>query len=68
MAASEMRDTRELFNVADVAVRLSISRAEVAREIARGRLSSCKLGRRRLVSRTQLAEYIQRLERGGDAA
>lgn len=54
---------RELYSVLEVARRLGISRAEVAREIARRRLASVKLGRRRLVSRAQLAAYVERLER-----
>lgn len=64
MTASGTHDERELFSVLEVAQRLGISRAEVAREIARGRLESIKLGRRRLVSRTQLNKYITSLERG----
>lgn len=66
--ATMVSGPRELLSVMEVAERLGISRAEVAREIARGRLDSIKLGRRRLMSRAQIARYIERLERGGDAA
>ncbi len=64
MTVSRTPDARELFSVLEVAERLGISRAEVAREIARGKLESIKLGRRRLVSRAQLDRYIISLERG----
>ena len=64
MTTSKTGDEREVFSVLEVAERLGISRAEVAREIARGRLESIKLGRRRLVSRAQLNRYIASLERG----
>lgn len=62
-AAGEV-DGRRLLDLGSVAYMLSLSRAEVEREVARGRLASIKHGRRRLVSRSQLEAYIRRLERG----
>lgn len=53
-----------LFDLDDVAYLTSLSRAEVEREIARGTLQSVKRGRRRLVTRGQLTEYIERLTKG----
>ncbi|HZC04066.1 MAG TPA: helix-turn-helix domain-containing protein [Ktedonobacterales bacterium] len=52
-----------LLDLNAVAFLLSLSRAEVEREIARGALSSVKRGRRRLVTRSQLERYVERLER-----
>lgn len=53
---------RMLLDLNTVAFALSLSRAEVEREVARGRLASVKRGRRRLVSRAQLAAYVAQLE------
>lgn len=64
MTTPTPNDERELLSVLEVAARLNISRAEIAREIVRGHLESIKLGRRRLVSRAQLGRYIAWLERG----
>lgn len=54
----------QLFNLTTVAQILSISRAEVERKVSSGELPSIKLGRRRLVSRRALAEYVAWLESG----
>lgn len=45
-----------------VMVRLSVSRSKVYELLASGDLRSVKVGRRRLVSEAQLAQYIARLE------
>jgi excisionase family DNA binding protein len=41
---------------------LSLSRAHVYREIARGALASVQIGRSRRVSRAALEAYVDRLE------
>lgn len=60
MAAAE----RMLYDLGTVAFLTSQSRAEIQREITRGALASVKRGRRRLVTRDQLAAYVRCLERG----
>lgn len=55
--------TTQLLTVPDVLARLGgISRSQLYELLAAGELESCKIGRRRLVSESQLAEYVRRLE------
>jgi excisionase family DNA binding protein len=55
---------RLLYNVRDVARMLSLSRAQVYREIQRGALVTVSIGRCRRVSRAALETYVAHLEEG----
>ena len=55
----------DLFTVTEVALILRVSRGTVSRWIADGVLSSVRLGRHRRVSRSQLDDFLARLERDG---
>jgi excisionase family DNA binding protein len=50
-----------LLSVPEAGEALNLSRAQVDREIAAGRLASVKCGRRRLVPREGLTEFIDAL-------
>ena len=52
----------KLLNVDEAAGRLGIGRSRLYDELAAGRLASLRVGRRRLVSEGQLAEYIRQAE------
>jgi excisionase family DNA binding protein len=55
-----------LYTVPAAAHKLSLSRAEGYREIARGSLVSVQIGRCRRISHMALQAYVDRLEQGGD--
>lgn len=54
------RKVDELYSLAEVARRLGLSRASITRAVARGDLATLTVGRRRLVSESQLAAFIVR--------
>jgi len=54
--------TAQLHTVETVQQRLSVGRSTVFSLIASGELRSVKVGRRRLVTESSLAEFIDRLE------
>lgn len=54
--------TAQLHTVETVQQRLSVGRSTVFGLIASGELRSVKVGRRRLVTESSLAEFIDRLE------
>lgn len=60
--------TGRLLPVNGVMDRLSLGRTVVFALLASGELRSVKVGRRRLVSEGQIAEYIARLEAKSGAA
>ncbi len=55
------REPRLLYDLSTVAYLTSQSRAVIEREVARGSCGSIKRGRRRLVTRSQLAAYVARV-------
>jgi len=55
-----------LLSVIECAQLLNIHRATLFEMLARGDLPSVKIGRRRLVSRRALDDFIRRSERWGD--
>jgi excisionase family DNA binding protein len=56
---------RLLYTIGDVSQLLGgIARSYVYELLARGALSSIKLGRRRLIARQDLEEYVERLREG----
>jgi excisionase family DNA binding protein len=57
-----------LHDIESVMDRLKLGRSKVFEVIASGELRSIKVGRRRLVSETALAEYIADLDHRGGAA
>lgn len=66
-ADSETSETSlpyRLYDLDAAAKILMVSRAEMARAVARGSCDSLKLGRLRRISARQLAAYVARLERG----
>jgi excisionase family DNA binding protein len=50
-----------LVGVPEACEALNLSRAQVDREIAAGRLASVKVGRRRLVPTTALTDFVEAL-------
>jgi excisionase family DNA binding protein len=56
-----------LNNIKEVVTRLQVSRSKVYEEIDSGRLQSVKVGRRRLVTESQLIAYIESLVTAGTA-
>jgi excisionase family DNA binding protein len=56
-----MSDTARLNSVKDVMVKTRLSRSKLYEELACGRLKSVKVGRRRLVTESQLIDYIAKL-------
>ncbi len=48
-----------LNTIKDVAARTRLSRSTIYAELANGRLKSVKVGRRRLVTESALADYIE---------
>lgn len=57
-------DGPRLYTVAQVVERLGLSRARVYQLLNEGRLRSVKIGARRLVRESALAEFIDGLEDG----
>jgi excisionase family DNA binding protein len=57
-----------LHDIESVMERTRLGRSTVFAEIGSGRMRSVKVGRRRLVSEAALAEFIEKLDAGGDAA
>jgi len=62
-----MSDAMRLNNIKEVVTRLQVSRSKVYEEIDSGRLQSVKVGRRRLVTESQLIAYIKSLVTAGTA-
>jgi len=58
------RAVARLNSIDDVMERLRIGRSKVYMEMDAGRLRSCKVGSRRMVSEAALVEYIDKLEAG----
>lgn len=58
-------EPRLLLSVEEAAQLLSINRSTVYDMLGRGDLPSLKLGRRRLISRQSLVEFIMRCESNG---
>jgi excisionase family DNA binding protein len=56
-----------LNSIKDVVAKTRLSRSKVYEEMDSGRLKSVKVGRRRLVTESQLIEYIDNLLRAGTA-
>ena len=56
-----MAHVARLNSIKDVVARTRLSRSKVYEEIASGRLSSVTVGRRRLVTESQLCDYIHSL-------
>jgi excisionase family DNA binding protein len=56
-----------LNSIKDVVARLRVSRSKVYEEIGSGRLQSVSVGRRRLVTESQLIDYIDSLIETGSA-
>jgi excisionase family DNA binding protein len=54
-----------LNSIKDVVGRTRLSRSKVYEEMESGRLKSVKVGRRRLVTESQLIEYIENLIQSG---
>jgi excisionase family DNA binding protein len=50
------------YSIAEAEVMTSLSRATLARAIARNELGSIKRGRRRLIPEAELREFLQRKE------
>lgn len=57
-----MTDTPLLLDVRTVARRLGVGRSTVYALISSGELGSVKIGARRLVTESQLADFVARLE------
>jgi excisionase family DNA binding protein len=58
----------QLHPLETVMARLGVGRSTVFELIGTGELRSVKVGRRRLVSEAALVEFIEHIDRGGDAA
>jgi len=56
-----------LNSIKDVVARTNLSRSKVYEEMDSGRLKSVKVGRRRLVTESQLIDYIDSLMQAGTA-
>jgi excisionase family DNA binding protein len=56
-----MSGTIRLNSVMDIVVRTGLSRSTVYEEMSSGRLQSVKVGRRRLITESQLIDYIDGL-------
>ena len=54
-------------SIKDVVARTNLSRSKVYEEMDSGRLKSVKVGRRRLVTESQLIDYIDSLMQAGTA-
>jgi excisionase family DNA binding protein len=48
-----------LNSIKDVVTRTRLSRSKIYEELANGRLKSVKVGRRRLISESALADYVE---------
>jgi excisionase family DNA binding protein len=62
-----MSETARLNSVRDVLARVPLSRSKLYQELASGRLKSVKVGRRRLITESQLIDYIDNLIGAGAA-
>lgn len=56
-----MSENIRLYNVADVVKQTRLSRSKVYEEFDSGRLQSVKVGRRRLLTESQLSDFINTL-------
>jgi excisionase family DNA binding protein len=59
-AAPPQNDGRLADSVPDAAKRLGVSPSFIWAEIAAGRLPSCKIGKRRLITRVDQQRYLER--------
>lgn len=62
-----MQQTPHLHQIPDVCDRLGVGRSTVFELIKTGELASVKIGRRRLVAESAIAEYIARVIGASDA-
>ena len=60
-----MRETAHLNDIKDAGARLRLSRSKIYEEMDSGRLKSVKVGRRRLITESQLIDYIDNLIQTG---
>lgn len=60
----EMTDERIAWSIEEFAGQLGISRSAAYSELARGRLASSKIGKRRIVTKAQRDAYLALLEGG----
>jgi excisionase family DNA binding protein len=65
MADASAAEVARLNSIEQVQTRLGIGRSMVFELIASGQLRSVLIGRRRLVTETAIAEFIEALEAGG---
>ncbi len=59
-AAAVPRAPDRLYSIDQAAASLNLGRSLIYAEIAAGRLASLKVGRRRLIAATSIADYIER--------
>jgi excisionase family DNA binding protein len=62
-----MPQTARLLDIKDVVVKTRLSRSKLYEEMASGRLKSVKVGRRRLITESQLIDFIDNLVDAGTA-
>jgi excisionase family DNA binding protein len=65
LEGTEIIEINHLNDIKDVVRRTRLSRSKIYEELESGRLKSVKVGRRRLVTESQLIDYIDNLITAG---